>query len=187
MDEIASVTPSFAGISHARLDSEEVAGRGLQWPCTSKDHPGTPIMHVGKFSRGLGYFRPAQFEGSMEIPDEEYPLTMMTGRILYHYNACAMTDKTDGINEIANANFIEINTVDAEKLGVENGELVEVSSRRGTITATAHVSYKTNTGEVWMPFHYVDGANWLTNDALDAISSTPEYKACAVKVSKITA
>ena len=112
---------------------------------------------------------------------------MMTGRILYHYNACAMTDKTEGINEIANSNFIEINTVDAEKLGVENGELVEVSSRRGTITATAHVSYKTNTGEVWMPFHYVDGVNWLTNDALDSISSTPEYKACAVKVSKITA
>lgn len=187
MDEISSVTPSFAGISHARLDSEEVAGRGLQWPCTSKEHPGTQIMHVGKFSRGLGYFRPAQYEGAMEAPDEEYPLTMMTGRILYHYNACAMTDKTEGINEIANANFIEINTVDAEKLGVENGELVEVSSRRGTITATAHVSYKTNTGEVWMPFHYVDGANWLTNDALDSISSTPEYKACAVKVSKITA
>ena len=91
MDEIASVTPSFAGISHERLDSEEVNGQGLQWPCTSKDHPGTPIMHVGKFARGLGYFRPAAYTPSMELPDEEYPLIMMTGRILYHYNACAMT------------------------------------------------------------------------------------------------
>ena len=185
MDEIASVTPSFAGISHARLDSEEVGGRGLQWPCTSPEHPGTPIMHVGKFARGLGYFRPAAYKPSMELPDEEYPLTMITGRILYHYNACAMTDKTEGINEIANANFIEIHTDDAEKLGVADGELVAVSSRRGEITATAHVSDKTRCGEVWMPFHYVDGANWLTNDALDSISSTPEYKVCAVKVSKI--
>ena len=94
MDEIASVTPSFAGISHERLDSEEVNGQGLQWPCTSKDHPGTPIMHVGKFARGLGYFRPAAYTPSMELPDEEYPLIMMTGRILYHYNACATVSYT---------------------------------------------------------------------------------------------
>ena len=187
MDEIASVTPSFGGISHARLDSEEVGGRGLQWPCTSPEHPGTPIMHVGKFARGLGYFRPAAYKASMELPDEEYPLTMITGRILYHYNACAMTDKTEGINEIANSNFIEIHRDDAEKLGIADGELVAVASRRGEITATAHVSDKTRCGEVWMPFHYVDGANWLTNDALDSISSTPEYKVCAVKVSKINA
>lgn len=185
MDEIASVTPSFAGISHARLDSEEIGGRGIQWPCPSADHPGTPIMHVGKFARGLGYFRPAKYMESAELPDSEYPLLMMTGRILYHYNACAMTDKTAGINEIANSNFIEINTVDAGNLDIKDGELIEVSSRRGKITATAHVSGKTNAGQVWMPFHYVDGANWLTNDSLDGISSTPEYKVCAVKVAKI--
>lgn len=154
MDEIASVTPSFAGISHERLDSEEVNGQGLQWPCTSKDHPGTPIMHVGKFARGLGYFRPAAYTPSMELPDEEYPLIMMTGRILYHYNACAMTDKTEGINQIAGESFIELNTEDAQKLGVEDGEMVSISSRRGTIQAKATVSYKTNPGECWMPFHY---------------------------------
>ena len=188
MDEIASVTPSFAGISHERLDSEEVNGQGLQWPCTSKDHPGTPIMHVGKFARGLGYFRPAAYTPSMELPDEEYPLIMMTGRILYHYNACAMTDKTEGINQIAGESFIELNTEDAQKLGVEDGEMVSISSRRGTIQAKATVSYKTNPGECWMPFHYIEGgANWLTSDALDSISSTPEYKVCTVKVEKITA
>lgn len=142
-------------------------------------------MHVGKFARGLGYFRPAKYMESAELPDSEYPLLMMTGRILYHYNACAMTDKTAGINEIANSNFIEINTVDAENLDIKDGELIEVSSRRGKITATAHVSGKTNAGQVWMPFHYADGANWLTNDSLDGISSTPEYKVCAVKVAKI--
>ena len=185
MDEIASVTPSFAGISHKRLDSEEVGGRGLQWPCTSPTHPGTPIMHVGKFARGLGYFRPAEYVPSTELPDKAYPFILTTGRILVHYNACAMTDKTEGINALENANFIEIHTKDAAKLGIANGEIVEVSSRRGTITAEARVSDKTNPGQVWMPFHYVDGANWLTIDALDSISSTPEYKVCAVKVSKI--
>ncbi len=185
MDEIASVTPSFAGISHERLDSEEVGGKGLQWPCISKDHPGTPIMHVGKFARGLGYFRPAAYKPSAELPDEEYPLLMMTGRILYHYNACAMTDKTEGINEIAGSSFIELNTADANALGILDGELVSVSSRRGTIQAEARVSGKTNKGECWMPFHYLEGScNWLTSDALDGISSTPEYKVCAVKVAK---
>lgn len=185
MDEIAQVTPSFAGISHARLDSEEVGGRGLQWPCTGPDHPGTPIMHVGKFARGLGYFRPAEYKPSWELPDKEYPLLMMTGRILYHYNACAMTDKTEGINEIANDNFIEINTGDAAKYGIEDGETIAVASRRGEIRARAVVSDKTNPGECWMPFHYVDGANWLTSSALDSISSTPEYKVCAVRIDRI--
>ena len=186
MDEIASVTPSFAGISHARLDSEEVGGKGLQWPCTSKDHPGTPIMHVGKFARGLGYFRPAAYVPSMEQPDEEYPLIMMTGRILEHYNACAMTGRTEEINEIAGSSFIEINKEDADKLGIENGEMVQITSRRGTIQAKAEVAYKTNPGECWMPFNFLEGnPNWLCSDALDSISRTPEYKVCAIKVEKL--
>ena len=186
MDEIASVTPSFAGISHARLDSEEVNGQGLQWPCTSKDHPGTPIMHVGKFARGLGYFRPAAYVPSMEQPDDEYPLIMMTGRILEHYNACAMTGRTEEINEIAGSSFIEINKADADKLGIENGEMVQITSRRGTIQARAEVAYKTNPGQCWMPFNFLEGnPNWLCSDALDSISRTPEYKVCAIKVEKL--
>ena len=116
--------------------------------------------------------------------DAEYPLTMVTGRILYHYNACAMTERTEGINRIAYGNFVEIHTEDAAALGIEDGEQVAVASRRGEIKAKAVVSDKTRKGEVWMPFHYVDGANWLTIDALDSISSTPEYKVCAVRVFK---
>lgn len=185
MDEIASVTPNFAGISHERLDSTEVAGRGLQWPCRSKDKPGTEIMHVGKFARGLGCFIPTRHVPSMELPDEDYPIIMMTGRILYHYNACAMTDKVEGLNEMAPDSFIELNTEDAEKLEVRDGDMVNVSSRRGKIQARAVVSEKTNPGECWMPFHYIGGANWLTSDALDSISKTPEYKVCTVKVEKI--
>lgn len=185
MDEIASVTPSFAGISHERLDSEEVGGRGLQWPCTSKDHPGTKIMHVGKFTRGLGWFYPAQYVPSAELPDEEYPIILMTGRILYHYTTRAMTGKTPELMEIEGKSFIEMNIVDAEKLGIANGDKVKVSSRRGSIESTARVGTKTSPGESWMPFHFPDGnANWLTNAALDKYARIPEYKVCAIKIEK---
>ncbi len=186
MDEIASVTPSFAGISHARLDGEEVAGNGLQWPCKGPDHPGTPIMHVGMFSRGKGNYHLAEYKPAQELPDEEYPILLTTGRNLYHYNAMAMTDKTPGLMQISPHSYIEINTADAEKLDIKDGERIKVSSRRGTISSEARVSEKTGPGEVWMPFHFLDGnSNWLTIDALDSIAKAPEYKVCAVKLQKI--
>ncbi|MCH1983654.1 formate dehydrogenase subunit alpha [Ruminococcus sp. OA3] len=181
MDEIASVTPSFGGISHARLD----AGETLQWPCLSKDHPGTPIMHVGKFSRGLGWFYPAEYVPSAELPDEDYPIILMTGRILYHYTTRAMTGKTPGLMEIEGKSFIEMNFKDADALGIKNGDKVKVSSRRGQIESTARVGRKVSQGESWMPFHFPDGnCNWLTNPALDKYARIPEYKVCAVKIEK---
>lgn len=185
MHEISEVTPSFGGISHERLDSKENGGRGLQWPCLDATHPGTPIMHAGKFARGLGAYSTAEYRESTEQPDAEYPLILSTGRILYHYNACAMTSRTEGLNEIANSSFIEINTVDAEKLGIADGDRVKVASRRAEIESTARVSDKTRPGATWMPFHFQDGnSNWLTIAALDSIAKAPEYKVCAVKVTK---
>lgn len=185
MHEIASLTPSFGGISHERLDQPEMLGRGLQWPCPAPDHPGTPIMHVGKFSKGIGSYSAAPYKPSQELPDEDYPFIMMTGRILYQYNACALTSRTEGINEIANESFIEMNTDDARALGVADGDRVKVSSRRGQIFTTARVSGKTNPGETWMPFHFQDGnSNWLTIAALDDVCKVPEYKVCAVKVER---
>ena len=182
MDEIASLTPSYAGISHARLD----AGESLAWPCTGKDHPGTPILHVGKFSRGKGSFYPAAYVPAAESADEEYPVVMMTGRMLYHYNAAAMTARTPGIMEKAGHSYIEINSRDAEALGIRDGELIKVSSRRGTIKTTADVSEKVLPGQAWMPFHFSDGyANVLTHAALDELARIPEYKVCAVKIEKI--
>lgn len=182
MDEIASVTPSFGGISHARLD----AGETLQWPCLSKDHPGTPILHVGKFSRGLGWFYPAEYVPSAELPDEEYPIILMTGRILYHYNTRAMTGKTPGLMEIEGESFIEMNYKDAAAIGVKTGDKVKVSSRRGQIVSSARVGKKVSQGESWMPFHFPDGnANWLTNAALDKYARIPEYKVCAIKIEKV--
>ena len=185
MDEVASVTPSFGGISHARLDSEEVGGKGLQWPCLTKDHPGTPIMHVGKFARGLGWFYPAEYIPSAELPDEEYPIILMTGRILYHYTTRAMTGKTPELMEIEGKSFIEMNVEDAEALGIKNGDKVRLTSRRGQIESTARVGTKVSKGESWMPFHFPDGnANWLTNAALDKYARIPEYKVCAIKIEK---
>lgn len=182
MDEIASLTPIFGGISHRRLDK----GESLQWPCPDKNHPGTPILHVGKFSRGLGWFYPAEYVPSAELPDEEYPFIMMTGRILYHYNTRAMTGKTPGLMEKEGSSFIEMNTEDAARLGIENGEKVRVSSRRGTIISTARVGEKVSPKETWMPFHFPDGnANVLTNAALDKYARIPEYKVCAIKIEKI--
>lgn len=182
LDEIASVTPSFAGISHERLD----AGESLQWPCLGKDHPGTPILHVGKFSRGLGWFYPANYVESAELPDDEYPYTLMTGRILYHYNTRAMTGKTKGLMEKEGKSYIEINEEDAARLGIENGELIKVSSRRGSIKTTARIGNKVSPKEMWMPFHFPDGyANILTNAALDKYARIPEYKVCAINIQKL--
>ena len=183
MDEIASLTPSYAGVSHARLDSDEVAGRGLQWPCTGPDHGGTPIMHVGAFPHGFGLYSDADYRPSAELPDEEYPLMLTTGRILHQYNARAMTGRTEGLSEIADSSFIEINDADAARLGIVDGQRVRVESRRGRIESTARVSGKTNPGQTWMPFHFQDGnSNWLTNAALDPTAKVPEFKVCAVKV-----
>ncbi|MCR5586047.1 MAG: formate dehydrogenase subunit alpha [Lachnospiraceae bacterium] len=182
MDEIAEVTPSFHGISHERLDKEG----GLQWPCPDKNHPGTPIMHVGKPVRGRVLLYPAEYKPSQELPDEEYPYILTTGRILYHYNAAAMTSRAPGLVDISSEGFIEVNFRDADKLGIHNGERIKVSSRRGEITATARVGRKVSEGETWMPFHFEDSpVNVLTNAALDDIARIPEYKVCAVRIEKI--
>ncbi len=182
MEEIASLTPSYAGISHARLDR----GESLQWPCTGPDHPGTPIMHAAGPVRGRALFWPAAYNPAAELPDEEYPLILTTGRILYQYNAAAMTARAPGLMEIAGEGFIEMNYADAERLGVDGGERVRVTSRRGTITATARVGRKVSEGETWMPFHFPDSpVNRLTNAALDEFARIPEYKVCAVRVEKL--
>ncbi|MBE6014115.1 MAG: formate dehydrogenase subunit alpha [Lachnospiraceae bacterium] len=181
MDEIASLTPSYAGISHERLD----AGESLQWPCKGKDHPGTPIMHVGGPARGKAYLYPAVFREAQELPDEEYPYILMTGRILYHYNAFSMTSRSPGLMEIEGEGYIEMNFKDAESLGVKTGDFVNVTSRRGSIKTRARVGRKVSPGETWMPFHFPDSpVNMITNAALDKYARIPEYKVCAIQITK---
>ena len=182
MDEIASLTPSYAGVSFDRLD----AGESLQWPCKDKDHPGTPIMHVGGPVRGKVLLYPAVFKDAQELPDKNYPFRLMTGRILYHYNAFSMTSRSKGLMDISGEGFVEMNYEDGKSLGIENGDMVKVSSRRGEVCAKARLGRKVCAGEVWMPFHFPDApVNYITNAALDEFARIPEYKVCAVKVDKV--
>ncbi|MCL2825958.1 MAG: formate dehydrogenase subunit alpha [Eggerthellaceae bacterium] len=181
MKEISEVTPSFGGISFERLDN----GESLQWPCPDKDSKGTYLLHKDKFTRGLGYFYPAVYKPSAELPDDDYPIAMVTGRMLYQYNATADTSRTEALNELSGASYIEINEHDADAMGVKQGDRVKVASRRGQIETTARVGDRVGQHEVFMTFHFQDGnPNWLTNPVVDDIARIPEYKVCAVKVSK---
>ena len=181
MDEIARLTPSYGGISHQRLD----AGESLQWPCKDPCHPGTPIMHVGRPVRGKALFYPAVYTPAAELPDEDYPFILSTGRILSQYNAASMTLRSRGLKEIAGEGFIEIHYKDAERLGIRNGERIIVRSRRGEIRTSARVGRKVSEGESWMPFHFPDSpVNRVTNAVLDQYARIPEYKVCAVALER---
>ena len=180
MEEIAKVTPSFAGLSYERIEHE-----GIHWPCPTPEHPGTPILHREQFTRGRGLFHAIDYIEPAEKVDDEYPLYLTTGRLLYQYHTGTMSMRTGGLNEIAPEAFVEISPQDARKLKVEEGSRVNIDSRRGTIQARIKISRKAVTGTVFIPFHYaVAAANRLTNAALDPVSGIPEYKVCAVKVSK---
>jgi formate dehydrogenase major subunit len=180
MEEIAKVTPSYAGLSYERIEYE-----GIHWPCPTPEHPGTPILHREQFTRGRGLFHAIDYIEPAEKINDEYPLYLTTGRLLYQYHTGTMSMRTGGLNEIAPEAFVEISPQDARKLEVEEGSRVKIDSRRGTIQARIKISRKAVTGTVFIPFHYAQAAaNRLTNAALDPISGIPEYKVCAVKVSK---
>ena len=183
MQEIATVSPHYQGISFKRLD----AGETLQWPCLNETDKGVYYLHKDKFTRGFGLFYPAKYIPARELPDDDYPLALVTGRMLYHYNTGAMTRRTEGIMELAGESYVEISYADAAELGVKDGERVKVTSRRGEIETNARVGDVVKTGEVFMTFHYPDAnANWLTNPVFDDIANIPEYKVCAVKVDRIS-
>jgi len=180
MEEIRSVTPSYAGIPYERIEAE-----GLHWPCPNTEHPGTPILHGEQFTRGKGLFHAIDYLPPDEQIDEEYPLYLTTGRVLYQYHTGTMTMKSEGLNDRAPESFVEISRQDAGSLGLEDGNMVKVISRRGEIQARLKVSRKAVSGTVFIPFHFAQAAaNRLTNAALDPVSKIPEYKVCAIKLSK---
>ena len=182
--EMASLAPKFAGISHDRL-KERI--RGLQWPCTDEHHDGTPTMHEGGPAIGKAPFQVVEYRPSAELPDEEFPLVLSTGRTLYHYNAATQTRRDAGPVAKQRCNFIEMHRGDAKKLGFEHGETVRVASRRGEVEAEVWVSPRVRRGCIWMPMHFAESrANLLTNDAGDNVTGTGEYKVCAVRVEKIS-
>jgi formate dehydrogenase alpha subunit len=180
--EAAALTPSYAGISHARLER----GERLQWPVPSPDHPGTPILHVGKFTRGKGRFMPIDHIPPAEMPDDEFPMLLSTGRVLYHWHGGTMTRRAQGLLEVYSQALVEINPMDAEHLGLNGNKRVRIRSRRGVIEAQAWVTDRVPPGMVFSNFHFPESsANELTIAALDPVAKIPEYKICAVKVEAV--
>ncbi len=180
MEEIAEVTPSYRGIHYDRIETE-----GIHWPCTGTDHPGTPCLHVDKFTCGLGVFHAIEYLPPAEVPDDAYPLYLTTGRVLYQYHTGSMTMRSEGLNDRAPECFVEISARDAEEYRIADGEMIKVASRRGKIRARARISEKAVRGTVFIPFHYAEAAaNRLTHAALDPTARIPEYKVCAVQIER---
>jgi len=178
MDEIATLVPIYGGISHARLERDS-----LQWPCPSADHPGTPVLHVGRFSRGRARFTAVTHEAPAESPDGEYPLVLTTGRVLEHYHGGTMTRRVASLSWLVPEAALEIHPADAARYGVSANRPVQVRSRRGAITVRAVLTDRIARGTVFLPFHFAEAAaNVLTNAALDPIAKIPEFKVCAVEI-----
>lgn len=184
MDEIAALTPSYAGISHLRLER----GDQLHWPVLSPEHPGTPILHVGKFARGLGKFHACEHLPAEELPDEEFPFYLTTGRVLYHWHGGEMTRRAKGLLEVYPETLVEISPEDALRIGLNGAKMVRVVSRRGEMTAKAAITNRVSPGVIFGNFHFPNeqNVNNLTIAALDPVAKIPEYKVCAVRVEAIT-
>ncbi|MDM7933838.1 MAG: molybdopterin dinucleotide binding domain-containing protein, partial [Methanothrix sp.] len=181
MDEIASLTPIYGGISYDRLGQ-----KGLQWPCPSRDHPGTEILHSEKFPIGLARFRPVEHLDPFETTDEDYPFLLTTGRSLFHFHTGTMTRRTSLLEREMPLPFVEVNAEDAADLKIRGGQMVVVESRRGRITLEAKVTPDIPVGMLFMPFHFHEApANVLTGQALDPASRIPELKVSAVRVRRI--
>jgi formate dehydrogenase alpha subunit len=182
MAELAALAPSYAGVSHERLDR----GDRLQWPVKDANHNGTPILHIGQFTRGKGKFMPIDHVPPAELPDDEYPMLLNTGRVLYHWHGGQMTRRAKGLMEIYGESLVEVNPMDAEKLGINGNRRVRVTSRRGSIEAEAWVTDRVPPGMIFANFHFPETpTNELTIAALDPVAKIPEYKICAVKVELI--
>ena len=183
MDEIATLAPNWGGVSYDRLGTQ-----GLQWPCPTRDHPGTAIRYGDGFPRKnkRGRMIALDHVGSGEVPGNEFPLVLTTGRRLEHHNNASMTKRTEGIAGLLPEELLEISRGDAEKLDIENGEFVRIASARGAIRVKAWVTKRAQDGIVFLAFHHRKAlSNELTSGFRDPITSTPEYKSCAVKVEKI--
>jgi len=182
--EIRELTPSYRGISYARLEKE----CGLRWPCPADDHPGTPILHIGKFTRGKALLSAIEYRPPTEEPDTEYPMRLSTGRILQHYHTGTMSRRSRVLNGIVPHGMVEIHCADASRLNIRNGEKIRVLTRRGAIETQAMVTDRVVEGSLFIPFHFAEAAaNRLTIDALDPVAKIPEYKVCAARVEKIKA
>ncbi len=179
-EELRLCTPSYAGMTYKRLEKN----KGLHWPCPNEEHPGTPVLHVGKFAKGKGTMFAIPFKEPAELPDEEYPIYLTTGRILQQFHTGTMSRKTEGLNNLAGPHAM-ISVEDAEMINVKNSENIKITTRRGSIITKAFVTKRIPAGTTFVPFHFHEApANILTNNALDPIAKIPEYKVAACKIEK---
>jgi formate dehydrogenase alpha subunit len=178
--ELASVTPSYAGVSYARLDR----GERLQWPVPSADHPGTPILHVGRFTRGKGKFHVVEHLPPAELPDKDFPLLLTTGRVLYHWHGGELTRRAKGLLEMCPEALVEVNPVDAIRVGIRDRGMASIRSRRGEMVARALITERVAAGVLFGNFHFpgVQNVNNVTSGATDPVAKIPEYKVCAVNL-----
>jgi formate dehydrogenase alpha subunit len=180
-DEMASLSPMFGGITHKRLE----AG-GIQWPCLSPDHPGTQFLHSGKFTRGRGLFHVINYRPPEELPDSEYPYLLTTGRRYAHYHTRTMTGRCPTLHKEFPEPHAQIHHLDADQLGLNDGDLVKVVSRRGEVITPVRPGDIVPQGAIFMDFHFAKAnPNELLGTSLDPISKTPDYKVCAVRIEKI--
>ncbi|WP_225935351.1 formate dehydrogenase subunit alpha [Halobaculum magnesiiphilum] len=184
MDEISEVAPIYGGVTHDRLSDEG----GLQWPCEDESDPGTPYLYEEEFnfSDGKARFVPADTGEPGDLPSEEFPLTMTTGRVLYHWHTGTLTRKVEGLLDHVGEAFVEVNPQTAERLGIADGERVRVESPRGAIEVRAEIGDRPGDGVVFVPMHFADGAvNRLTGDHVDPTSGIPEYKVSSVRIRRL--
>lgn len=183
MQEITKLTPSYGGISYQRLEKES-----LQWPCPDSKHPGTPFLHKEKFAtaNGKAKLMPLTYKPPAELPDKKYPLILTTDRSVFHFHTATMTRKVPGLKQLYAHEVVRINPQDATKLKLKDGEMVKISSRRGTITAAVKITESSSPGVVAMTFHFAESpTNVLTNAAMDPVAKIPETKVCAVRIDKV--
>ncbi len=182
MAEINALTPSYAGVTYRRLE----AGAQLQWPVPDEGHPGTPILHTSQFARGLGRFAAVEHTPPGERPDDEYPLVMTTGRVLYHWHGGEMTRRASGLLAVYPEALVEVSVEDAQRLHVADGEMVRLISRRGSVEAKAWVTDRVSRGLVFTTFHFPEqAANWLTSaEHLDPVAKIPSFKVTAVRLER---
>jgi len=182
MREIAALTPIYGGVNYERIERDGF----VQWPCPSPDHPGTPYLHKDKFARGKGHFVPVRYKPPAELPDEEYPFTLTTGRIMFHWHTGTMTRRSEKLHQEVPTGYVEMNPLDAERIGVGKGGRVRLVSRRGSIEVNVWLTRRVPPGTLFVPFHFAEAAaNALTQEALDPIAKIPEYKVAAVRVEKV--
>ena len=180
MDEFAAVAPIYGGVSYDRIEREIV-----RWPCPSTDHPGTRFLHEGSFKIGRGVLAPVEHAPPAEEPSEDFPFILTTGRNLFHFHTGSMTRRSPKLHRESPGPYVEVNEGDAERLGIQDGSSVRVSSRRGSITLEARVTGWILPGTIFIPFHFAEAAaNRLTNNALDPVAQIPEFKVCAASLEK---